>query len=1482
MADALKPTAPSLKVTEIMKNAEAQVPVDEVTVRQLTDLELDDLSNAIQSSTVIKDQQKEHAKLVIQNQRELLKLQRQLPIIPSAIQSSPLLSPKPVADAVPAAMTTPAPQVDTAALPKTFSENVHDFSVGVTDTILPDAWTKNWSETQKQRAGMAITLGGVALAAWALYSWSRGKEAAQNTEGSSTWKWIVGLGVAGLAGVGLYQIWKKYQGMQETLENLNKQLKETKDATAALTGKAREAADRKVAELEKKIAKKETGKTLTEKASETAGVMVAKKAFGLQYDLAEKQGVRALNGRNTTLLSDAREFLDLAKDARLQLVTDCINTGKDSRDKPFIDLINAAYPATPYAEQTPLDQERHMKAAKFIVSFFKKYQKEIEAAGKSSKRNLQTCTIAEGLDFYSHAIEGTMELADALNVTSVMGGFMKGGLPAFKDLSQKLFRDTVDLQKQMRIRFILEDLKASVPSVQEKTDEEFDEIAKQTSLFFVSNSSITLNNLEEALAKDTTSLPETKDMIHALAEILVQSSTIASLQSSVFIPVNDGQRTEKDRETAEAIDALLTNGDIPLGDAFQLFYLLKNKNVSLLLTYKVIDILHDSKQYNALAVDRYHNISGKLMGEILSSGLSIDELAIKMNLTEEQKIELNNMLLYIQEKTGGLVEDTMTNASALVSNNKLLFTALMGPRLVAATAGVVGTATNFILPVFKYDQWAQIRELSNLQNDHTAVQAYIKKYKIVQRLQQRGMTAAAATLEAEKLVISGRVNAMAAVGDHQTEHLGKWAFWKVRDRWKDWWRYEWEPRMNGMEAVRDAKGVLPKTALQKVGTGVRVGLGTATVALTAYEYVDYIYERQRISQEMSLETDATKRDMLWHELRAKEYSLAADTIGGGMLLTGVGTIPATALLLANMGGQMLKSGIDEGVNYTLLRQKDFANVDQATILETIDRSSRGYTYMSRSQALSANLGMVDESVKTANQFVRGEAYRAYFEHLSHELPDMGEEYLTDEEHHEDRAKQMARLGSINADQRGKYISAAEEYIRSHTEGKYTTVTPDMLRNAEMYARIVAGEWRACILKGIDPTFQSLKWSDTEQADGTIIKGKGSIVAEMITKLDEINAESLQQMKDKRPSHFIRDTKTMLLVQLTHELSDMEMRIRTADFDGLEMTGGEGYSENVARLTTAYFLQKALAEQVDALQQKTSPITASDVQDSMAALRQILSQEPLYYQRIGRTQLQWKEFGDPSKYEHISSLLSPGGMVRHIEERGGKSTNTQESQSPEQLGAVTMTDLMNPGEDTVRIRGTAVVVKGAKGYKFLPSKGGYLLDYTQAIEPDTDDPITLPFGTYAIYLPGEKIPTKTLTNETTGPGQRGLVTLEKRQNQRELDESRVLRIREIRRNRGEEILRNASASADTSLTHDCGSIWRVRYSVFDNPLYAYFDADINKWKVKSGQWITTDVGERRLALQGTEAEDVRLTGKRWAQQKYEYVLQQLASVNSQTE
>ncbi len=111
--------------------------------------------------------------------------------------------------------------------PQTIGGMITNFSVGVTDTLLPTSWTKEWSTRKKALVGAGITVGATVIIGSLISAWFRSKNAVASglaagtqAEGGFLKKLLIGLGIGAAALVGLDMLNKKLKNPLGLPDNL--------------------------------------------------------------------------------------------------------------------------------------------------------------------------------------------------------------------------------------------------------------------------------------------------------------------------------------------------------------------------------------------------------------------------------------------------------------------------------------------------------------------------------------------------------------------------------------------------------------------------------------------------------------------------------------------------------------------------------------------------------------------------------------------------------------------------------------------------------------------------------------------------------------------------------------------------------------------------------------------------------------------------------------------------------------------------------------------------------------------------------------------------------------------------------------------------------------------------------------------------------------------------------------------------------------
>ncbi len=623
---------------------------------------------------------------------------------------------------------------------KTFGQQMNGISIGITDTLIPETMTKDWTDEKKRNVGLAVTVGTAAIIAVGAWLWARGRSAADEGRNARIVGGVLaGVGVGLLAFFGLKKAWDAYQNVQKATDLLaqsEEALRETRERMERAAGEERERLRQREEELREAIENLRNGESLDEEqreiieqGAETASVWLVQKALPMQYDVARE--IDPSLSSPLPLLREAREITSLAarRSVPMGFVLDCMDANP-ADDAPCDAFLKQVFDEDDFARLSPEELRQKRLSAHLLVGFLKKHRQAIERSEELSERgDVRALPFGEALNVFAHAPGAAEDLLSTIGPV-LKDMVLKRELPDPKEALgavQSVFKDP-ELYGEKMVEFVLAPLsKHSIDGGSSaEAKREFRDACKKVALFFTQGN-VTVRNMESAIPATWAADGNESAMAHGVCNALrTDDRLLESVLASAFIPKNPAERNAFDQETTEALTTILRDGDLSLADAFQIYYLSQSGNGgNTLMMFKMIDLL-EKHGYRELAIDRYHTAGDQLLSTAAEGGVSVAALAAKLNLSEAEERELSNMSLYLQEKVGKELEDTWTHIKTF-SRHHPVVASVLG---VAAIVGTYRTVVRPPLSVLAKIEWTAIRNFAAMKGNATAIEAFARARNI--------------------------------------------------------------------------------------------------------------------------------------------------------------------------------------------------------------------------------------------------------------------------------------------------------------------------------------------------------------------------------------------------------------------------------------------------------------------------------------------------------------------------------------------------------------------------------------------------------------------------------------------------------------------------------------------------------------------------------------------------------------------------------
>ncbi|MFA6039165.1 MAG: hypothetical protein WCV62_00355 [Candidatus Peribacteraceae bacterium] len=255
---------------------------------------------------------------------------------------------------------------------------------------------------------------------------------------------------------------------------------------------------------------------------------------------------------------------------------------------------------------------------------------------------------------------------------------------------------------------------------------------------------------------------------------------------------------------------------------------------------------------------------------------------------------------------------------------------------------------------------------------------------------------------------------------------------------------------------------------------------------------------------------------------------------GGSLIVALGA-PAGMVMLpiaaAAMGARYTYKKLEESSEYHSLTQRDLERkYSPGQILHHIGKSTH-LTNVNWSQ----DLFLSENMAQTGNEVARSEGYRAYFAQLAASaVPrvttlDINDDTLKDLREMERTSPVPAgaktnleyELENMQRERVGMYVKAAERYIAYKTNDSFDLVTPEMLRNASLYAEMQYEQWERTGRTDFELPKNTVYWTEAETMIAARLMESQRLVTQDICALSA-DGEKFENEAPAKILYLIRD------------------------------------------------------------------------------------------------------------------------------------------------------------------------------------------------------------------------------------------------------------------------------------------------------------------------------------------------------------------------
>ncbi|MBT3598380.1 hypothetical protein HN512_00920 [Candidatus Peregrinibacteria bacterium] len=343
-----------------------------------------------------------------------------------------------------------------------------------------------------------------------------------------------------------------------------------------------------------------------------------------------------------------------------------------------------------------------IEAAKLIVGYLGKNIENIRSHVQLSEINtVEEMTVGDALECCVHTI-GFSEIANEL----VRSGrsFFQGEMPDVRESLDSIMSRT-DIYTSNTVQVVLAPLADMNPSSTDEDKERFRGNIEEVLLFLLSDDAdtVSIRNVESYISHLNSGQ---QNIINSLCERISTQQTVDSLMTTCLLSEEDGDLYNNVYNALN--NHIVTNETLSIRDAFDIYYYLNvGSGSSIILGFKVIQILN--KFDSDLAIELQTRQASLFYDMAKDAGINQNiDLLDRLNLTEEQERELNNMNLYLEESGVGEMNDMLNQYRHLWRYSPDLMSLLHAPPAII----VYGLGRRFFIKVnmAKLDAFVKLKD----------------------------------------------------------------------------------------------------------------------------------------------------------------------------------------------------------------------------------------------------------------------------------------------------------------------------------------------------------------------------------------------------------------------------------------------------------------------------------------------------------------------------------------------------------------------------------------------------------------------------------------------------------------------------------------------------------------------------------------------------------------------------------------------------
>ncbi len=360
-----------------------------------------------------------------------------------------------------------------------------------------------------------------------------------------------------------------------------------------------------------------------------------------QYDVQEKAKLNS-TPRQLSSLSNVLLLGAVNRRVSLRYVLACVPNGTLSND---IEPYRAFLAVSGFQTNEGQDiSPQELEATKFAVAYIAKYLDAVQTTAKLKGTKVEDMTVTDAIEasLSAHPLaEMTKEIMSHVSEISLWS------VPDLREAAKKALENK-NLYPDQLVQAALAPL-GNLPEAANPTDRaEFEANASAVGKFFMGFDAerFAVKHVEEQIKPYN---EKQKAMIRSLCEQVKSEKVTNQILRSLFVPEQEKDRKQLDKDATAQLQALIQNGELTLKETFQLYYLSNSKSgAGLPLAYSAIQIL-DKHGQSTLSFDLQARSLRSLAGLTLTGVSNLPKKLESFGFDESQAVEFRNGILALKE-----------------------------------------------------------------------------------------------------------------------------------------------------------------------------------------------------------------------------------------------------------------------------------------------------------------------------------------------------------------------------------------------------------------------------------------------------------------------------------------------------------------------------------------------------------------------------------------------------------------------------------------------------------------------------------------------------------------------------------------------------------------------------------------------------------------------------------------------------------------